>query len=400
MTKILRVAWHEYKRHVFSKRFLFGLLSVPLVVLVMVGLIFLIFSIENKTKPIGYVDHSGLLADPLLAPLPEKPEKPVLMLPFTGEEEARVALDAGEIQAYYVIPQDYLSTGKVTLVYLSKVKAFARNQFDNFLVVNMLRGVDPQVANRLLDGAKVTISTPDGSRSASGQQWFNVIVPMIAGVIFMIIMFSTSGYLMQAVVEEKENRTMEVIITSVSSNQFMAGKIIGDISIGMTQVLLWGAFIVVTVLVGRNYLEFLRGVQISLQTLLLLVVVMFPSFVAVAALMAMVGATVVDSREGQQVTGLIAMPVWIPYMLMAFMISNPNSPLSVALSLLPMTAPLTMLIRQGLTVLPAWQIALSSFIQVLSAVGAIWLAGRAFRLGMLRYGQRLRLREVFARQRG
>jgi ABC-2 type transport system permease protein len=65
-----------------------------------------------------------------------------------------------------------------------------------------------------------------------------------------------------------------------------------------------------------------------------------------------------------------------------------------------MTAPLTMLIRQGLTVLPAWQIALSSFIQVLSAVGAIWLAGRAFRLGMLRYGQRLRLREVFARQRG
>jgi ABC-2 type transport system permease protein len=144
----------------------------------------------------------------------------------------------------------------------------------------------------------------------------------------------------------------------------------------------------------------LRGVQISLQTLLLLVVVMFPSFVAVAALMAMVGATVVDSREGQQVTGLIAMPVWIPYMLMAFMISNPNSPLSVALSLLPMTAPLTMLIRQGLTVLPAWQIALSSFIQVLSAVGAIWLAGRAFRLGMLRYGQRLRLREVFARQRG
>ncbi len=243
------------------------------------------------------------------------------------------------------------------------------------------------------------IVSPDGSRSASSQDWFNVILPMIAGVLFMMIMFTTGGYLMQAVVEEKENRTMEVIITSVSPNQFMAGKIIGDISIGMTQIVLWAAFIVATVLVGRTSIALLRGIQVSPQTLLLLLVIMFPSFVTVAALMAMVGATVADSREGQQVTSLIALPVWIPYMLMIVMMETPNSPIAIAMSLLPLTAPLTMLIRDGLTILPAWQIALSAFIQVASAVGAIWLAGRAFRLGMLRYGQRLRWREIFARSR-
>ncbi|MBI4730708.1 MAG: ABC transporter permease [Chloroflexi bacterium] len=397
MTKILRVAWHEYRRHVFNKRFLMGLLSVPLVMLVMVGLVFLIFAMENNTTPLGYVDYSGLLADPLPAPAPEKPDKPVPILPFETEAEAGSALAAGEVQAYYVIPADYLSTGKLTVVHMGEVKAPARRQFYDFLSVNLLRDIDPAIAARLTEGAEVVVVSPDGSRSASSQNWFNVFLPMIAGLAFMIVMFSTGGYLMQAVVEEKENRTMEVLITSVSPNQFMAGKIIGDISIGLTQIVLWGAFIAVTVLLGRSSIDFLRGIQISSQTLLLVAVVMFPSFVMVAALMAAVGATVAEAREGQQVIGLISMPVWIPYMLMAVIMENPNSPIAIGLSLFPMTAALTMLIRDGLTILPAWQIALCAVIQVASAVGAIWLAGRAFRLGMLRYGKRLLWREIFVK---
>ena len=85
-------------------------------------------------------------------------------------------------------------------------------------------------------------------------------------------------------------------------------------------------------------------------------------------------------------------------MLTGLLMSNPNSPLSLGLSLFPLTAPVTMLIRDGLTILPAWQIAVSAAIQILCAVASIWLAGRAFRLGMLRYGKRLAWREIFARQ--
>ena len=87
-------------------------------------------------------------------------------------------------------------------------------------------------------------------------------------------------------------------------------------------------------------------------------------------------------------------------MLMWAIMQNPNSPLSITLSMLPMTGPLTLLIRDGFTILPGWQIGLASLVQVLGALGAIWLAGRAFRLGMLRYGQRLKLREIFSRQVG
>lgn len=397
MIKVLRVALHEYKRHVFNKRFLLGLLSVPLVILVMVGLVFLIFLMESNTTPVGYVDYSGLLADPLPAPPPEKPDKPVPMLPFETEADARSALEAGELQAYYVIPADYRSTGSLTLVHMGKVKFPARQQFYDFLAVNLLRDADPAVATRLTEGAEVVVLSLDGSRSASQQNFLNLLMPMIAGLLFMIIMFSTGGYLMQAVVEEKENRTMEVIVTSVSPNQFMAGKIIGDISVGLTQIVLWGVLIALSILAGRDYVAFLRGIQIQPQTLILLALVMFPSFVMVAALMAAIGATVTEAREGQQVVGIISLPVWIPYMLMWLLMSNPNAPMAVMLSLLPLTAPLTMLIRDGITILPAWQIALSAAIQALAAAGAIWLAGRAFRLGMLRYSKRLKWREIFAR---
>lgn len=399
MTKILRVALHEYKRHVFNKRFLMGLLSIPLVILVMVGLVFLVISMENNTTPIGYVDYSGLLADPLPAPVPEKPDKPVPMVAYASEEEARAALTAGQIQGYYILPPDYLSTGKVTLVYLEEIKSPARGQFYDFLTVNLLRDIDPQVAERLLEGAEVVITTPDGSRTASNQNWFNLVLPLISGVIFIIAMFSTGGYLMQAVVEEKENRTMEVLITSLSPNQFMAGKIIGDISIGMTQILLWGGVLVLLIFLGRDALNFLEDVRFTPETLAIFALVLLPSFVMVSALMAMIGATVTEAREGQQVVGFIAMPIWIPYMLAFVLIENPNSPISVVLSILPMTATLSILFRTTMTVLPWWQIALSSLVQILGALGAVWLAGRAFRLGMLRYGQRVRLGEIFTRRK-
>jgi ABC-2 type transport system permease protein len=400
MIKFWRVALQEYRRHVFTKRFLFGLLSVPLIMVLMVGLIFLIIAMDNNTTPIGYVDHSGLLANPLPAPVPEPPDKPVPMIAYSSEVEAAAALKAGTIQAYYVLPADYLTTGALRRVHYVDVKAPARQQFAAFLAANLLAGTDPAIAQRLMNGPDVTVQSADGRRSIGSDNWFSFLLPMVAGIGFVIAMFSTGGYLMQAVVEEKENRTMEVIVTSVSPNQFMSGKIVADIAIGLTQILVWVLFIVVPILLARNSFSFLQGLQISPQTVIVLVFTMLPSFVLVAALMAAIGASVTEAREGQQLVSMISFPIWIPYMLTGILMQSPNSPVAVVLSLLPLTAPISMLMRDGLTILPAWQIAACALIQISGAAVAIWLAGRAFRLGMLRYGKRLAWRELFARQGG
>jgi ABC-2 type transport system permease protein len=399
MSKIWHVAVHEYRQHVFNRRFVFGLLSVPAVILLLIGLIFLIFSMEMNSTPIGYVDHSGLLSNPVPSPKPTAPDRPVQMIAFTSETEAHAALQAGKLQAYYVLPADYQTSGDLRVVHIVELKSPARQQFYNFLAANLLKNTDPVIAMRLVKGADVTIESADGSRSLGSDNWFTFLIPFLGGIVFIVTMFTTGGYLMQAVVEEKENRTMEVLITSVSPDQFMAGKIVGDICVGLTQILAWSLFILVPILIARNTITLLQGIRISSQTLLVLLLTMLPSFVLVAALMATIGATVTDAREGQPMTGLISLPIWIPYMLTGLLISSPNSLLALGLSLIPLTAPVTMLIRDGLTILPAWQIALSSGIQILCAAGAIWLAGRAFRLGMLRYGKRLRWGELFGKSK-
>ena len=399
MIKVWQVAKQEYQRHVLNRRFLLGLLSVPILIGGMIGLIFLVFALDSNTKPIGYIDHSKLLANPVPPPPVVKPDRPIKMLPFSDESAAMSALVAGHIQTYFIIPQDYLTSGSLNVVHKEALKSSSSTQFYDFLAANLVTGEDPIVANRLIISTQVTVQSADGSRRISGDEWFVIIFPMIAGIAFIIAMFTAGGYLMQAMVEEKENRTMEVIITSVSPNQFMAGKILADISIGLTQILAWTIFISLIVLLSKRSLTFLKGIQISAHTVLLAVIILFPSFVMVSALMATIGATVADAREGQQMISLISLPLWIPYMLTGLMIGNPSSPVVIVLSLLPFTAPITMLVRDTMTIIPAWQIVSSASIMVLSAIGSVWLAGRAFRLGMLRYGKRLRLTELISRRR-
>lgn len=398
MIKTFRVALHEYRQHVFNKRFLLGLLSVPFLLLVMVGLIFLIFAMENNQTPVGYVDLSGILADPLPAPPVEKPDRPVDFQAYPDEGAAMSALEAGEIQAFYVIPVDYRTSGSLRVVHIDPFKSSPRYQFENLLAVNLLRTAEPAVVNRLIESPGIIVRSPDNSREMSSEGWFNILLPLFAGMAFVIAMFTSGGYLMQAVVEEKENRTMEVLMTSISPGQFMAGKILGDTAIGLTQILIWASFIVAGVLLGRTSLDFLQAVVVPPQLLVLVLVILFPAFIMVAALMATIGATVSEAREGQQMTGLISMPIWIPFMLVMLIVESPNSPVVLALSFFPLTAPLTMLIRHSITILPAWQIAISAAVLILSAVASVWLAGRAFRMGMLRYGKRLSWREIFSRQ--
>ncbi|UCF26717.1 MAG: ABC transporter permease, partial [Chloroflexota bacterium] len=106
-----------------------------------------------------------------------------------------------------------------------------------------------------------------------------------------------------------------------------------------------------------------------------------------------VGATLADVQEAQQVTSLFTLPLFIPFWFALTLINDPYGNLAVVLSFIPFTAPITIAIRAGFAVVPAWQIGLSLGMLILFAAIAVWFAGRAFRLGMLRYGQRVPWRE-------
>jgi ABC-2 type transport system permease protein len=398
MSKFWLIAAHEYTRHVFRRRFLLALSSVPLLIILMIVLVLVVITVDSNPTPIGYIDQSGILANPKSQPAAKWPERTVPMRAYTNEVVAKTDLEAKKIQAYFVISADYLETGKAREVYLAVPKDLAVNQFDSFLATNLLANQSPEVINRIQEGSVITVQSADKSREASEQQIANVILPIIAGILFIVAMMTSSGYLMQAVAEEKENRTMEIMVTSVSPTQLMSGKVIADIAVGVTQLLVWSLFIVLGLMIGKNYVSWLSGVHFSVEMIGTLALVMIPAFIMVCGLMAAVGATVTEASEGQQFMGLFTIPIWIPYFFTATFIENPNSPLAIALSLFPLTAPMTLSMRIAFTSIPTWQVILSVVILVLSAIAAVWLAGRAFRLGMLRYGQRLRWKEIFSRQ--
>jgi ABC-2 type transport system permease protein len=275
----------------------------------------------------------------------------------------------------------------------------AVQQFDSFLTTNLLSNQPVEIANRIVNGSNIIVQSIDKSREASQDNFINILLPILAGVLFIVGMSTSSGYLMQTVVEEKENRTMEIMVTSVSPGQLMSGKVIADIAIGATQLLVWAIFILLALVIGKSYVPFLGGLKFSGEMVVVIAAVMVPAFIMISGLMAAVGATVSEGSEGQQIMGLFTIPIWLPYIFIMLFIENPNSPLAIALSFFPLTAPMSIALRIGFTTIPAWQVIVSVAILVLSAIGAVWLAGRAFRLGMLRYGQRLRWAEIFSRQR-
>jgi len=399
MSKFWKIASHEYSRHVFRRRFLMALFSVPLIMVFMVVLIIVIIRMDSNPTPIGYIDHSGLLANAISQPAAKWPERTVPMLAYTDETTAKADLQAGKLQAYYIIPGDYLTTGQAQEIYLKEPKGIAAQQFDAFLSANLLANQPAEIANRILGGSNLIVQSSDKTREASKDRFINILLPILAGILFIVGMSTSSGYLMQAVVEEKENRTMEIMVTSVSPGQLMSAKVIADIAIGVTQLLVWALFIVLALIIGKNFIPSLGGLKFSGEMIAIIVAVMVPAFIMISGLMAAVGATVSEASEGQQIMGLFTIPIWLPYIFIAVFIQNPNSPLAIAMSFFPLTAPMTIALRIGFTSIPSWQVIVSVIILVLSAIGAVWLAGRAFRLGMLRYGQRLHWKEIFSRQR-
>jgi ABC-2 type transport system permease protein len=401
MSKVWLIASDEFKRNVFKKSFILVLLSVPLLLAFNIGLGLLVSHLEKNDAPLGYIDYSGLLTDPLPAPI-EETEKAVQMIPFNSEEGAQSALQAKEIQAFYILSADYLETRKVELVYLKNPGSNAVGQFYDFLQINLLADKTDIVAQRVTEGIDVTIRSPAGDFAMpAGGPTLGHFLPVITSIAFVFLLMMSSGYLMAGVVEEKENRTMEVLVTSVSPLQMVVGKVLGIVSISFTQVIAWVLVGVVTVLIGGQVLgyEVFLDLTIPWDSLLKVVAIAIPTYILAAGVMFTIGATVTEAQEGQSVGALFFILHILPVYLIMILIESPNSPVSIALTLLPFTSLMATGLRSMFSALPLWQVALSVVIQTLCAVITLWLASRVFRMGMLRYGKRIRLAEILGRMR-
>lgn len=398
MKKTWLIFVHEYKRHVLKKSFLFGILSMPLFVGVMILIGMMTVWLDFNKSPIGYVDDHQVLKSSLQAPAKKMQLfSNVEVVRMESEESAMTALESQVIQAYFIIPENYLATGEVTLVKNSKTGQNVSDGFTDFLVFNLVQDKPEEIVTRLSEGTSLIIRSVDGSREMSEDNWVSIMLPILSGILFMIAVNISGGYLLQAVVEEKENRTMEIIVTSVSPDQLMIGKVLGDLLVGLTQLVVWMIFVVIAMRFIPAFLPIGEIPKIEMKYLGLIAATFLPAFVMVSAAMGAIGATATESREAQQIAGWFTIPIVIPFWFVTSIMFNPNGPLSVGLSLFPLTAPVALPLRAMFTHVPAWQIVMVIAALVLLAIFSLWLSARIFRLGMLRFGKRVRLREAFAR---
>lgn len=392
MRKFWLMAKHEYLKTVRRRAFWLATLGVPLLMVVIMAVSVAVTIGGGDERPLGYVDHAGILATGVYPDL-EEGEKFTEMHAFADEAAARAALEAGQIQAFYVLPADYFQSRQVSLYYWDDRPGEAvQADFDDFMQANLMAGLPDDVQWRVREGVDLTVRSADGRHEASGEDVINFLVPLIAGLFFVFAVMTSAGYLLQAVADEKENQTVEIMFTSLAPEQLIGGKAAGLIAAALSQILVWVLALVVGLIVGAQFLGPLQAIKVPWMFFLVAALYFFPAYVLIAGVMTAIGSMVTEMRQGQQIAGLLNVLFVLPYFFIAIIITKPDSPILVALTLFPTTAFITVTIRWGMAVIPAWQLIVSWLLLVATAGLSVWAAARIFRIGMLRYGQRINLR--------
>lgn len=395
MRKIWLVAKSEYLKRVAKKSFLAGTLLIPIMFGVIIGVTIFIIERDKNTKPFGYVDHSSILASGLI-PESDGNEERIDIIAFPNEESAHTALESGEIQAFHILPENYLESQKVDLYYWDEYPANSvLHEFDDYVRANLLPAGPDEIQNRIIDGSNLTLHSSDGKRQYDENIGFIILLfPLAVGMFFIFAVMGASGYFLQAITDEKENRTMEIAITSLSPWQLISGKSIGLIGVALSQIAIWLASIAGAWMIALRFFPEIQGLKLPWDVLLVFAAFFIPSFALIGGMMAAIGGAVTELQEGQQIAGILNLLFTFPLFLTALVFANPDSPWLIFLSFFPTTSFLTITLRWGLTIIPLWQIIVSWLILVLSGTFTIWIASRIFRIGMLRYGQRLSLSAV------
>jgi ABC-2 type transport system permease protein len=402
--KVWLIAQHHFLEEARKRTFLLLLFALPLFMALATGLGYLFSRLEHHHTALGYVDPGGWLADPQAGP--HDPD--LTLIAFETQAEAHQALEAGEVDAYYVLPAENArlvagsaqlvgATPLALLVYFEPPPYAATRTFQDLVRRNHLAGQPDALVQRVISGANVTVRATDSNREfPGGDPTVAHFLPLIAAAIFSFLVLTTFGYLGEAVVIEKESRTMEVLVTSVSAGQMMAGKILGGLGIALLQLLVWVACLVLAVVVGGTVLEveWLQNINANWRDIAGIVVVALPVYLFLAAFTTALSATLVETQEIQQLGGFSFLLLFLPLYLLVPLSRAPNGPLALALSFCPFTSVGTIAVRSLLQEVPSWQIAVAAAVALACGLVGVWLAGKAFRLSMLRYGQRLRWWEL------
>ncbi|MFP3975588.1 MAG: ABC transporter permease [Dehalococcoidia bacterium] len=392
MNKALIILKREFTQTVRRRSFILLTLSIPLIAILGMLAYQIIQGMEaepeKEEEKIGYVDATEMFTG-------YKEGEGVTFIQYATQDKAKKDLLAEEIDEYFIIPEDYLETGQViryTTERELKASSKVRWQISEFLLNNLLAGkTSEELLQRVkqpLNLASLQLDKTTGEVTEAPHPMIAIFVPYIFGLLFVFSIFFTSGYLLQSVSEEKENRVIEILLSSISARQLLSGKVLGLGAAGLLQIVVWLVTIVVFARVASMNIPVLSDLSVPIGTLGWGILCFVLGYLLFAVIFSGLGSISGTARESQQWTGLFTMPAVVPLILMSVLAEHPDGIVAKVLTFIPLTAPVTIMMRLPNMAIPAWELALSLIILIGTIALGLWFVAKVFRVYLLMYGKR------------
>jgi len=400
--KVFSVARWEFIEKIKTKAFIISLIITPAFMILMTVVPSLLMTKpDTTTTKIGIIDETGEIATVLDKDLSEKfklpdgrPNYEIVSIPKDQREQANNMVLHEQISSYIVIDTNIARARKFEYVSqnVSNFKEIERLQssIKDIVVSNELQrhSVNPSLVKEVskpIDLETIKLSKAGTVEKAEAGSGF------IVGYIFIFVLalfILTSGQLLvRSVIEEKSNRIVEVLLSSITPDEIMTGKILGLCLLGLTQLGVWAsigvafagqlaAFITISDNIWWEGIFFVLG------------------FLFYSAIFVMAGAPVTTEQEAQQATQYVSMLLFVPVVFAFLVIQNPNAGYIKILSLIPLLTPTMMAFRIPVQSPETWELVACTMILIVSTYFCMIAAGRIFKIGILTYGKRPTLKEL------
>ena len=425
----------EFKERVYKKSFIITTLLMPLLLaLVSVAPTLIMIFAKGEAKQISVIDNSGIVADKL-----ESNEEVsfITLVNADLQQELKNSLEKDEFGVLY-IGEDIVTNPSNIQLYTNSSSSMMiedniADQVEEIIEQERLKEYNLENLREILDKVEVNISLStfrngDDEQSTASSSAASSIVGIILGFVLYFFLVIYGSIVMQSIIEEKNSRILEVLVSTVRPFDMMMGKILGVAAVAATQILVWGVLIiamsafVIPALIPDDIMASVEalqagadvtamaanGVDTGMITAMasvldtgyiakivgLLLLFMVGGFLLYAAMYAAVGASVDEAQDAQQLTTPITIPIIFAFIILTMVMNYSNSPLVVWCSMIPFTSPIVMMGRVP-SGIPTWEIILSLVLLYATFVFMVWIAGKIYRVGIFMHGKKPSFKDLY-----
>ncbi|MCB0167958.1 MAG: ABC transporter permease [Anaerolineae bacterium] len=397
--RILTIFWREYWANITRRSYLIFTFGFPIFMIAMpvVGGIALALVVQTllpptDPRPIGLIDQATLLSPA------NRPGDPVEIIFFDDTTAAGQSLANGDIQAYYQIPPDYWESGQVIVTYQTAPTPVIDTMVTTWIAAEVRAKIPTNILARIEAGPTITHRGIAGESAAFAEN--NLLESIIVVVILYFVRLAssfTASYMFDSIANEAEDRTLEILITSVTPFQLVAGKFLGLLAVGLTQLGMWAGALLLAALaagyfLGVNLLSYVLG----WEHLGVMISVLAATYVLDQILAAGLGLKRISSGSGHLLFNSVNMLMTV-ILLYAFYFlpRNPDTLLAVTASLFPLTSAVVLLIRLVTSEVPLWQVVLSQLLLWGTVVGGIFWLRRLLEANLVAHAEPMTWPDLF-----